>query len=849
MRRQSVDSKASNSNSLSGSRKNDLDRPNPPEQIGGKRTTRSSSNGSSQTQPDPTVPPQIQATASEISAIWNGKLLIIRGLSEHHFPTNTPLHSLKQQNARRQRGSNGRYFTGNHGPSPSGLQSQRFGLKRKRSALNGSSDGLNGHEDYDSDDLDESDEGASPSKKAQEEDYTFGSGPSQSRASPIKRRRRGVNAQSQAASRAPSPPPLPMLASDEDILSEIDLPEAYLSREPTPDPNDPVIADPDDEAHKIYKDSYAPLPKVGAFINALTKFNPAQRSTENLYTLAANTALALRTWQDEYLVVDRLIAPHAAIPRKAATGARLPLDPTVFEDMKEADLYDYVFDLKKPGRQDPIAQRVLRDASGRELRQRAPRGRVGADGLVAAAAAMAGDEDGGKRRARRPVSKYDGVAGADANGVRKRGLGSTSEPPEGDPQPAKRGRWSGGRGSRGGGRGGRGRGGASLLGKRIREMREQSAMTATTDEESGSEAGSAAAEVEREYSASLATEQDHPDTSAMPNSHVSSYNDGEGYGTTDHLRTSTDRYIYSEAGVEGEPETAEAAAAAAAAQKRKGRPKGSKNLHKRSDAGIPKGPRAPKPTAAGGGTSGAGSPAVEPTAPPAVIAASGSKVNKAPKSDKRSQSMTDWWAKRKAAEAEKRIKDLKDSGGSVPTVSSGPALPNGAPVGLGPYQQPMQYQYATGPPIQMSGPPPTGYAPHPHHYTTAPPGPRPGSGSGGYVAQSSHGITLQQHQNQMQVLGPDGRAMQLVDPEGRPMRVLGTSADGSSMQVVGPDGRAMTIQVQVGPPPPHMPEYSMPGQVQRQSQAQGQHYMGDNGDGLAERDRIHKDKNGFARSF
>lgn len=289
--------------------------------------------------------------------------------------------------------------------------------------------------------------------------------------SPTKRRRRGRNAQavdSIEPSRAPSPE-LPMLGPEEDVLSEADLPNTFRSEPSTPDPD--VL---DDEAHKIYQELYKPLPKAIDFTAALMRFSTRQRTTDTLYALAENTAAALRAWQDEYLLLDKLTAPHAPIPRKPANGNRQPMSPTAFEDLKEADIYDYIYDPKKHGRQDAITQRVIRDPSGRELRQRHQRGRVGADGqLVGSANAgmLASEDDGERKRTRKPVSKYDGVLPGEQH-KRKRGLGTLNEALERD-QPAKRGRAS----MRGGGRGrglGRRRGGLGPLGKRIQEMREES---------------------------------------------------------------------------------------------------------------------------------------------------------------------------------------------------------------------------------------------------------------------------------------------------------------------------------------------------------------------------------------
>lgn len=281
-----------------------------------------------------------------------------------------------------------------------------------------------------------------------------------------RKRKRGTNAIS-ARSRVPAPS-LPMLGADQDELASDDLPEPYemADRSATPPAHQ-------DEAHRIYTDEYRTLRQLDAFIRPLTQFDPSQRSTASLYALATNAADALREWQDEYIAIDRLTAPHATIPRKAVTGNRQPLDDILYQDLLEADLYDYTFDPKRIGHQNPLAQTVNRDASGRELRHRQQRNRAGADGNIVnrVGASAAGSEDeSGLRRARKPVIKYDGVESnksrdADGNLIPKRGRGGSRGRPRG------RGR---------GGRGGRGRGAASGIDRRVQVMREGSVFTSTT---------------------------------------------------------------------------------------------------------------------------------------------------------------------------------------------------------------------------------------------------------------------------------------------------------------------------------------------------------------------------------
>ncbi|PSK60416.1 hypothetical protein B9Z65_566 [Elsinoe australis] len=598
------------------------------------RVTRSTSNQSSQSSHDSN---QVEKT-SNVRATWTGKVLIVTGLHPDQYPVGPPSTHYKPNGTTRKatRGANLK--------NASPVKSVRASLKRKRSGTNASVNGVYGDSQAPSDESQRqsnvnSIDGGSESDQEDGDDEvdvgddhggdegpTTNSNMDATRNPPKqKRRRRGQRLLEQQAAEAARPPSpqLPFVDEEQDKLEDVDLPLPFLSRSPTPDPDDP-----NDEATKIYKNIYEPLTKAEAFVTALTKLNPAQRRTENLYEIAANTAAALRVWQDEYLEIDRLTAPHAPIPRKPATGSRLVVDPYLFEDQKEADIYDYIFDAKKVGHQNPIAQKVVRDASGRELRLRGPKTRITADNqLVNAANGVSEDDNGRRHRARRPVSKYDGVV---TDGQRrKRGIGQVSESVENE-MLAKRGRWSNGRGGRGRGRGGRG-GANRLLDKRIRQMREESvgtAMSASAEDESGSDAGGL-----EPYSrdVSLAPSQEGQyDSQVDP----------------DDMNGTTGEY------------------------KKKGRPKGSKNLHFRSDKGIPKGPRQPKTstpdsTLASPAPSSA-QPGAEGGTAPAAGAATANKQTrpgqKQPKSEKRSESMTIWWAKRKAAAAEQRRKEAEAAG-------------------------------------------------------------------------------------------------------------------------------------------------------------------------------------------
>lgn len=225
-------------------------------------------------------------------------------------------------------------------------------------------------------------------------------------------------------------------------------------------------------------------------------------------------------------------------PKKPCNGGRIPQLPEVFEDMKEADLYGYNYDPKKlPGCQDPWAQRPGAEKSGRrELRTRRARDLL--DSAAPSEEENEEDEEGRpSKRQRRATRKFDGTETATGSttpkkhngwgGARKKGVSRfakpTSETPDPEERPAKRARTAA----------------SNLLHQRIQEMREESVLGSSGDE------GSSAI-------------------------------DADEYSDTNPKR---------------------------------GRPAGSKNVARRSDFGIKKGPRKK--------TSEAGTPDQATTGPPA----------------------------------------------------------------------------------------------------------------------------------------------------------------------------------------------------------------------------------------
>ena len=463
----------------------------------------------------------------------------------------------------------------------------------------------------------------------------------------------------------------------DDNLTDDDLPSPYGSR-----PRTPVESNFTDKAEYLVKKRFAPMTDPQKFIAALTKVPPGSRSTAVLYALAENAQEALKEWQDEYLYLDARTAPHTHPPKKPAIGGRQPQDPVVFEAMKEADLYNYTFDPKKaPDAQDPFAQRLGRDPLGsRELRRR----RGGHD--VVGESEM--DDGIETRRQRKPVARYDGTMTPQGRGRgRKRALASETPDPTELP-PRKRGRQS-----------------AQSLApynriRELREEREESVMTASTD---------------------------------------------DGTGT---------------------PQPG----------KRRGRPPGSKNVNKRSDAGIKKGPRKKY------GDDGTPQ-AVTPMSAPASVADArtiegatqvlsalrdGTATPQSPadspmpykrkqrvKSEKRSASMAKWWAERKAKEAEdKKAKQAEEasqqaqyaqqmSQQTLPSLSQ-QLPPSGSTFGgqpimpvarVGPHISP--YAPVPGGYGHQGSPPAPGFAPH---RSSGPVSSGPGRGRGHH-----HGASASQH--------------------------------------------------------------------------------------------------------
>jgi len=102
-----------------------------------------------------------------------------------------------------------------------------------------------------------------------------------------------------ASTPVPSAPKLPSLTSDEDAVTDSDLPGPWIEGAPSP-----IEAECEDKADYLLQERYKPMVDVQSVVASLTKYAFAQRSTESLYALAENTQRILKAWQDEYLLLD-----------------------------------------------------------------------------------------------------------------------------------------------------------------------------------------------------------------------------------------------------------------------------------------------------------------------------------------------------------------------------------------------------------------------------------------------------------------------------------------------------------------------------------------------------------------
>ncbi|KAI9705260.1 MAG: hypothetical protein M1820_005258 [Bogoriella megaspora] len=522
----------------------------------------------------------------------------------------------------------------------------------------------------------------------------------------------------------------PVIIVDEE-LADNDLPLPFQTKL-----QDVVEDDCEDNADYILKTRFNPMTEPDAFIAALTKLNPQQRPMDVLYAIAENTQATLKLWQDEYLAIDKRTAPHANIPRKPATGARNPIDPETYEDMREAEIYGYTFDPKRIGVQNPFTQRSARGLKGRELRDR--RIRDLPDELS--------EEDTGTgpgRRTRKPTQKVDGGLSGNATPetTKKRGIASVTPETDAGAGPRKRGRR-----------------GVSYhdysLNPRIREMRAGSAMTSTSDDES--EVGEDRDDQDGAFGRSGPGRRSSSKRRGRPKgSRTNSQRlepgvkRGAGRGALwskkalapleplDESRGGTPSAMEADADVSMDLEEAEGGALRPDSSYPEPQwqnisppsygpnrepipwPPTTKSLMARKPSPLlAKKPKGKHSLAAGGSTAPAGGPL--------------DKAKQQAKSEKRSKSMTLWWAERKKKQAEQNVQRLQPGDRPGPP----PPPPRDAPP-IAPTAQPLSTQTPTtsrAQPRKYAHPPAPVPAPvttplHIHQPHAAPaPGPGPAAG-------------------------------------------------------------------------------------------------------------------------
>ena len=386
--------------------------------------------------------------------------------------------------------------------------------------------------------------------------------------------------------------------------------------------------------------------------------------------------------------------------------------------MKEADLYGYIYDPKKlPGCQDPWAQRPGAEKSGgRELRTRRARDML--DSAAPSEEDEEEDEEGRPaKRQRKATRKFDGTdSGNGTNtpkkhngwgGARKKGVSRFAKPASETPEPegrqAKRARTAA----------------RNLLHQRIQEMREESLLGSSGDEGSsamdvdeysdanpkrGRPAGSKNTARRSDYGVKKGprkkpSEADTPAPSAhgpnAPPAALNSMSEGQGQFTIDPQRHSDTPLL-----VPNSTETVfQATPQPSAAQPAP--------LVHPSQSTTPDAYMITAPL------SQYTNKYVEESTP-----TSGSRRKPRVKSEKRSHSMTIWWAERKAR---KREQDEKNGTPvKVPTSRSnsssgrkGGRASEGSVVAATPQSTPSEAQQQPSPTYHPQHPPPEGYAQYP----------------------------------------------------------------------------------------------------------------------------------------
>lgn len=107
---------------------------------------------------------------------------------------------------------------------------------------------------------------------------------------------------------------------------------------------------------KVTKGEFLEMTPVDEFLTQLR--DPESRTSGELYAITQNAALALKSWQDEYMAIDKLHKRATRYTLKPTANPRKLEMKEIFEDKKESALYGYKYDPKadKVGNQNPFIQ-------------------------------------------------------------------------------------------------------------------------------------------------------------------------------------------------------------------------------------------------------------------------------------------------------------------------------------------------------------------------------------------------------------------------------------------------------------------------------------------------------------
>ncbi|PKY04296.1 hypothetical protein P168DRAFT_297190 [Aspergillus campestris IBT 28561] len=106
----------------------------------------------------------------------------------------------------------------------------------------------------------------------------------------------------------------------------------------------------------VGRGDFLEITQVEAFLRQLR--DPELRASDQLYAITENVAYALQAWQDEYLAIEKLQKLATRHNAKPSSNPRKTEKPRIFEDKKEAMLYNYKHDPKKDkiNHQNPFVQ-------------------------------------------------------------------------------------------------------------------------------------------------------------------------------------------------------------------------------------------------------------------------------------------------------------------------------------------------------------------------------------------------------------------------------------------------------------------------------------------------------------